>query len=52
MEFAEEDLQLIAKGVQKYINEGQSQNVISNLMNFTPEPPFRLGMSQFHFVLT
>lgn len=37
MDFAEEDLQLIAKGVQKYINEGKSQNVISNLINFTPE---------------
>lgn len=37
MDFSEEDLRLIARGVQKYISEGGSENVVSNLMNFTEE---------------
>lgn len=37
MDFSDEDLRLISKGVQKYITEGNSQDVISNLQNFTPE---------------
>lgn len=37
MDFSEEDLRLIAKGVQRYITEGDSESVVSNLMNFTED---------------